>query len=118
MQRGHNCEQIELDIRTALPGATVLTHLEPIEDPHRWRTCLLTAKLPYLLSFRRTGHLVVLLICCLPFASFAWNGTGHRLVAGIAWPYMTPQARHEAFRLLQGTSGLFALDSAGQKITP
>jgi cation diffusion facilitator family transporter len=34
VQRGHDLlEKLEADIRTALPHATVLTHLEPIEDP-------------------------------------------------------------------------------------
>jgi divalent metal cation (Fe/Co/Zn/Cd) transporter len=35
VQRGHNLlEQIERDIRQTLPGpTTILTHLEPIEDP-------------------------------------------------------------------------------------
>ena len=38
VQRGHNLlEQVELDIRGALPNATVFTHLEPIEDPHSWQ---------------------------------------------------------------------------------
>ncbi|MFN3979119.1 MAG: cation diffusion facilitator family transporter, partial [Caldilinea sp.] len=35
VQRGHNMlEQIERDIRGALPGSTtIMTHLEPVEDP-------------------------------------------------------------------------------------
>ena len=35
VQRGHNMlEQVERDIRSALPGpTTILTHLEPLEDP-------------------------------------------------------------------------------------
>ncbi|MCU0231618.1 MAG: hypothetical protein MUC67_09615 [Acidobacteria bacterium] len=35
MQRGHDLlEQIEREVREAMPGpTTVLTHLEPIEDP-------------------------------------------------------------------------------------
>ena len=34
VQRGHEyVEQLEADIRTVLPQSTVLTHLEPIEDP-------------------------------------------------------------------------------------
>ena len=35
VQRGHNMlEQIEREIRQALPGpTTILTHLEPVEDP-------------------------------------------------------------------------------------
>ena len=35
VQRGHNMlEQIERDIRQTLPGpTTILTHLEPVEDP-------------------------------------------------------------------------------------
>jgi cation diffusion facilitator family transporter len=38
VQRGHDLlEQIERDIRAALPGATVFTHLEPIGDPAAWQ---------------------------------------------------------------------------------
>jgi cation diffusion facilitator family transporter len=38
VQRGHNLlEQVERDIRGALPNTTVFTHLEPIEDPHSWQ---------------------------------------------------------------------------------
>jgi divalent metal cation (Fe/Co/Zn/Cd) transporter len=34
VRRGHNLlEQIESTIVEAIPGARVLTHLEPIEDP-------------------------------------------------------------------------------------
>ena len=37
VQRGHAlCEQIERELITALPGSTVFTHLEPIEDPMSW----------------------------------------------------------------------------------
>ena len=38
VQRGHDLiEAVERDIRAALPGATVFTHLEPIEDPAAWQ---------------------------------------------------------------------------------
>jgi cation diffusion facilitator family transporter len=38
VQRGHDLlEQIERDIRAAVPSATVLTHLEPIGDPSAWQ---------------------------------------------------------------------------------
>jgi divalent metal cation (Fe/Co/Zn/Cd) transporter len=38
VQRGHDMlENIERDIRAALPGATVFTHLEPLEDPAAWQ---------------------------------------------------------------------------------
>jgi cation diffusion facilitator family transporter len=34
VQRGHDlAEHIEADIRSAMPGAWVITHLEPVEDP-------------------------------------------------------------------------------------
>jgi cation diffusion facilitator family transporter len=34
VRRGHELlEEIEADVRAALPGATVFTHLEPLEDP-------------------------------------------------------------------------------------
>jgi len=37
VHRGHELlEQIESEIRTALPGVTVFTHLESVEDPASW----------------------------------------------------------------------------------
>ena len=37
IQKGHDlCEKIEAGVRGALPGAHVLTHLEPKEDPVSW----------------------------------------------------------------------------------
>ncbi len=37
VQRGHDlCEEIEREVRAVLPRASVLTHLEPIEDPASW----------------------------------------------------------------------------------
>ena len=37
IQQGHNvCEEIEASIREALPQSTILTHLEPKEDPRSW----------------------------------------------------------------------------------
>ena len=37
VQRGHDLvEQIELDLRTALPNITVFTHLESLSDPASW----------------------------------------------------------------------------------
>jgi cation diffusion facilitator family transporter len=37
VQRGHNLlEAIEADVRQALPGVTVFTHIEPLEDPTSW----------------------------------------------------------------------------------
>ena len=38
VQRGHDLlERIEGEMREALPNTTVITHLEPIEDPASWR---------------------------------------------------------------------------------
>ncbi len=38
VQQGHDLvERLERDIRTAIPGATVFTHLEPINDPSAWQ---------------------------------------------------------------------------------
>lgn len=38
VQRGHDLvEQVERDIRAAVSGATVFTHLEPINDPAAWQ---------------------------------------------------------------------------------
>jgi cation diffusion facilitator family transporter len=37
VQRGHDlCEQVENDLREALPRSTVFTHMEPVEDPVSW----------------------------------------------------------------------------------
>ncbi len=37
VQRGHDLlEEIEVKVRTAIPGVHVFTHLEPIEDPASW----------------------------------------------------------------------------------
>ena len=38
VQRGHDLiENVERDLRAALPGATVFTHVEPLEDPSAWQ---------------------------------------------------------------------------------
>jgi cation diffusion facilitator family transporter len=38
VQRGHELlEQVEREIRAAIPGATVFTHLEPVGDPAAWQ---------------------------------------------------------------------------------
>ena len=38
VQRGHNLlEKIETEVHSLIPGATVFTHLEPIEDPRSWQ---------------------------------------------------------------------------------
>src|ERR1035437_3082187 len=37
VRRGHDlCEEIERGVTAALPGSTVTTHLEPLEDPASW----------------------------------------------------------------------------------
>ncbi|MBD2595100.1 cation transporter [Nostoc spongiaeforme FACHB-130] len=37
VRQGHDlCEEIELKIIQALPGSSVITHLEPVEDPISW----------------------------------------------------------------------------------
>ena len=56
--------------------------------------------------------LVALLLGGLAQPAAAWNATGHKVVAYIAWQHMTPEARAEAVRLLRHTSlrsGLHAL---------
>jgi divalent metal cation (Fe/Co/Zn/Cd) transporter len=38
VQQGHDLlEEMEREIRAAVPGATVFTHLEPIGDPAAWQ---------------------------------------------------------------------------------
>ena len=47
VQRGHNLmEQIEAQIRSELPTAVVMTHIEPLEDPSSWRDEQLDRPLP------------------------------------------------------------------------
>ncbi len=37
VKRGHDvCEEIERGVAAALPGSTITTHLEPVEDPSSW----------------------------------------------------------------------------------
>ncbi|MBD2487837.1 cation diffusion facilitator family transporter [Aulosira sp. FACHB-615] len=37
VRQGHDlCEEIELKIIQALPGSSIITHLEPVEDPASW----------------------------------------------------------------------------------
>jgi divalent metal cation (Fe/Co/Zn/Cd) transporter len=37
VQKGHDlCEEIENAVGAAIPHATVITHLEPFEDPASW----------------------------------------------------------------------------------
>jgi cation diffusion facilitator family transporter len=48
VQRGHDLvEQVEHDIRDALPAASVLIHLEPIEDPLAWEDVSLDRRAPH-----------------------------------------------------------------------
>jgi len=46
--------------------------------------------------------LTLLVVVFLPEPVWAWNATGHQLVAGIAWDNMSPTARRNAIALLQG----------------
>ena len=45
--------------------------------------------------------LALVLLSCLPQSLLAWNGTGHELVAGIAWDNMSLDARNKAIALLE-----------------
>jgi hypothetical protein len=56
---------------------------------------------------RPSALLLVCLLACAGLAH-AWNGTGHRLVARLAEPHLTPEARSEVQRLLarEGASSL------------
>ncbi len=51
-------------------------------------------------NLRIAGIFLVLTLCGISGAALAWNGTGHRLVAAIAWEVMTPTVRAETLRLL------------------
>ncbi len=45
--------------------------------------------------------LILFLALLLPQSVLAWNGTGHQLVARIAWEHMTPTARNNVVTLLR-----------------
>ena len=45
VQRGHDLlEQMERDLRSAIPGAQLITHLEPQDDPAAWEDIALERK--------------------------------------------------------------------------
>lgn len=67
----------------------------------------MTANLSFFCLSLRAGRLLFVLFCCSPLSSSAWNSTGHRLVAAIAWHHMTPPVRSEVFRLLQSHPDYF-----------
>jgi len=46
--------------------------------------------------------LALLAVLLVPQQSWAWNGTGHRVVATIAWDSMTPAVRQRVIALLEG----------------
>jgi cation diffusion facilitator family transporter len=54
VQHGHDLvEQVEHDIRATLPSATVLIHLEPIEDPSAWEDVSLDRSAPQSMNIDR-----------------------------------------------------------------
>lgn len=48
-----------------------------------------------------TGVIFTVILMLVSPAVHAWNGTGHQLVAGVAWDNMTPEARQMAIELLE-----------------
>ena len=50
---------------------------------------------------RALPRLGALCLLALPLAAQAWNATGHRLVAEIAWQNLSPAARQQSARLLE-----------------
>jgi hypothetical protein len=54
---------------------------------------------PWTVFMRTTLPLLLLLL--VPQSSWAWNATGHQVVARIAWDAMTPAARHRVVALLE-----------------
>lgn len=50
----------------------------------------------------KISGIVVVLLSITAFAaqSFAWNDTGHKVSAYVAWQQMTPEARERAFKIL------------------
>ena len=61
-------------------------------------TRISTADRPY--SSPPALWLIIILLLALPFSAYAWNATGHRLVAEIAWLHLSEPARTEAAQLL------------------
>lgn len=53
------------------------------------------------MNHRLLGVATVALVLLLPAPLFAWNATGHQLIAAIAWDRMTPAARQQAIALLR-----------------
>ena len=45
-------------------------------------------------------HLILGFFLCLPLAAQAWNATGHRVVALLAWQQLAPDARQQLIQLL------------------
>jgi S1/P1 Nuclease len=64
-----------------------------------------------MLPAMRTRHLSPLAVLLLVPALAAWNATGHRTVADIAWAHMTPHARARAVALLLHGPQLAGLQS-------
>jgi len=58
-----------------------------------------------------SGLAVVIGLGACPSLATAWNATGHRVVARIAWEHMTPRARARAVALLLGGPGVANLAS-------
>ena len=103
VQRAHDLpREIEAEIRNGcLPHASVLTHLEPLEDPVSAHDIELDRP-PRPMNWR-TAATRALLAGTLMAASapvLAWNAAGHRLTATIAWQAMDAETRTAAGRLL------------------
>ncbi len=51
----------------------------------------------------KTPIIKILLVCILiftfAFPAFAWDDSGHKLVAYVAWQQMSPAARERAIRI-------------------
>jgi len=57
------------------------------------------------------ASLLALSVAVLPMKALAWGEVGHRVVAAVAWSYLTPQARSRVKALLdQDSDGLTAPD--------
>ncbi len=53
------------------------------------------------MNHRLLAVVAAALVLLLPAPVFAWNATGHQLIAAIAWDRMTPAARQQAIALLR-----------------
>jgi hypothetical protein len=58
----------------------------------------MASPLPKSLLFRLA--IILCVVCLLPARAAAWGNAGHRIIARVAWEYLTPRAKEAVTRLL------------------